>query len=101
MVAFRNVVHGTDILNWWSNDNYQIAFSRGNKGFIVINADVPDLNLVLQTGLSEGTYCDVISGESNGNVCTGREVKVYDDGTAHFHIRSNSDDPMMAIHIGM
>ncbi|VDI54328.1 Hypothetical predicted protein [Mytilus galloprovincialis] len=100
MVAFRNVVHGTDILNWWSKDNYQIAFSRGDKGFIVINADVQDLNLELQTGLSTGTYCDVISGELDGENCTGTIVKVNGTGYAHFHIRSRSDDTMMAIHIG-
>lgn len=100
MVKFRNVVHGTNILNWWSNGYYQIAFSRGNKGFIVINADVPDLNLELQTGLLTGTYCDVISGEYDGETCTGTTVIVNHAGFAHFHIRSRSDDPMMAIHIG-
>ncbi|XP_063406038.1 alpha-amylase-like [Mytilus trossulus] len=100
MVDFRNVVHGTNIHNWWSNGNYQIAFSRGDKGFIVINADVPDLNLELPTGLPEGTYCDVISGEKDGETCTGTKVIVNNAGRAHFHIRSRSDDPMMAIHIG-
>lgn len=37
MVKFRNVVHGTELKNWWDNGDQQIAFCRGNKGFITIN----------------------------------------------------------------
>ncbi|XP_076082685.1 alpha-amylase-like [Mytilus galloprovincialis] len=100
MVAFRNVVMGTNMQHWWDNGNYQIAFSRGNKGFIAINLETSDINRNLQTGLPQGTYCDVISGSYDGSKCTGKEVHVNGDGSAHFNIRSNSDDPMMAIHIG-
>lgn len=39
MVIFRNVVNGQPLSNWWDNGNSQIAFSRGSKGFIVINND--------------------------------------------------------------
>ncbi len=39
MVIFRNVVNGQPLSNWWDNGNNQIAFSRDNKGFIVINND--------------------------------------------------------------
>ena len=28
MVAFRNVVDGTPVQNWWSGGDFQIAFSR-------------------------------------------------------------------------
>jgi len=28
---------GTNMTNWWDNTENQIAFSRGNKGFIAIN----------------------------------------------------------------
>lgn len=34
MIGFRNAVRGTDIDHWWDNSDQQIAFSRGNKGFI-------------------------------------------------------------------
>lgn len=100
MVAFRNVVMGTTLTNWWDNGDYAIAFSRGNKGFIVINAGTSDINVNLQTGLSQGTYCDVISGNYDNGRCTGNEVHVGGDGHAHFHISSGSDDPVVAIHIG-
>lgn len=44
MVDFRNVVRGTNISNWWDNGNNQIAFCRGDKGFIAFNNDDSDLN---------------------------------------------------------
>ncbi|KAJ7332430.1 hypothetical protein JRQ81_014610, partial [Phrynocephalus forsythii] len=67
MVIFRNVVDGQPLINWWENGNNQVAFGRGNKGFIVFNNDDWDLSTNLQTGLPGGTYCDVISGEKEGN----------------------------------
>lgn len=39
MVMFRNVVDGEPLSNWWDNGGNQIAFGRGNQGFIVINND--------------------------------------------------------------
>lgn len=39
MVIFRNTVNGQSLVNWWDNGNNQIAFGRGNRGFIVINND--------------------------------------------------------------
>lgn len=39
MVMFRNVAHGQPLLNWWDNGGNQIAFGRGDRGFIVINND--------------------------------------------------------------
>lgn len=39
MVKFRNVVHGTNLNDWWDNQANQIAFCRGDKGFIAINGD--------------------------------------------------------------
>lgn len=48
MVAFRNAVRDTRVENWWDNGLNQIAFSRGNKGFIAINAEGRDLDVILQ-----------------------------------------------------
>ncbi|ROJ19174.1 Pancreatic alpha-amylase [Anabarilius grahami] len=98
MVIFRNVVNGQSLCNWWDNGNNQIAFSRGSKGFIVINNDEWQLNVTLNTGLPEGTYCDVISGDKSGNSCTGKQVSVVSDGRATFHIRHTEEDPFIAIH---
>ncbi len=41
----RNVVDGTGVKYWWDNGNNQIAWARGNKGFIAINNDNYDMSL--------------------------------------------------------
>ena len=101
MAYFRSVVSGTGVNNWWYNTAYQIAFSRGNKGFIVINADPNyDINHYIQTGMRAGVYCDVISGDFVGGRCTGNRVTVQLDGTARFIISRYSSVPIIAIHQG-
>ncbi|XP_052759709.1 alpha-amylase-like isoform X1 [Mya arenaria] len=100
MVAFRNVVGGTPLQNWHAFGDYQIAFSRGNKGFIAIVGDGSHLNANAQTGLPSGTYCDVISGNYENGACTGNKIHVDGNGDTHLKIDGNSDDPVIAIHIG-
>ncbi|TST47702.1 Pancreatic alpha-amylase [Bagarius yarrelli] len=100
MVIFRNVVNGNPLVNWWDNGNNQIAFGRGNSGFIVINNDDWNLEATLNTGLPSGTYCDVISGQKQENSCSGKKVQVGEDGRAHFTISNNEEDPFIAIHVG-
>ncbi|NXF04899.1 AMYP amylase, partial [Smithornis capensis] len=99
MVIFRNVVDGEPFSNWWDNGNNQVAFGRGNKGFIIFNNDDWSLNVTLQTGLPAGTYCDVISGQKKGDYCTAVEVHVAADGMANFLIGNENEDPFIAIHV--
>ncbi|NXC76744.1 AMYP amylase, partial [Anhinga anhinga] len=99
MVIFRNVVDGQPFSNWWDNGSNQVAFGRGNKGFIVFNNDDWSLNVTLQTGLPAGTYCDVISGQKKGDRCTAAEVYVAADGMADFLISNEDEDPFIAIHV--
>ncbi|KAK7084372.1 Pancreatic alpha-amylase 2a5 [Halocaridina rubra] len=98
MVEFRNVAHGTDMNDWWDNGSNQIAFCRGNKGFIAINGDGSDLTQTLQTCLSAGTYCDVISGGLENGSCTGKSVTVNADGTAYIELLTSEMDGVLAIH---
>ncbi|MEJ1278042.1 hypothetical protein NN561_008961 [Cricetulus griseus] len=98
MVAFRNVVSGQPFSNWWDNGSNQVAFGRGNRGFIVFNNDDWSLSTTLQTGLPAGTYCDVISGDKVDGNCTGIKVNVGNDGNAHFSISNSAEDPFIAIH---
>lgn len=48
MAKFRNVAHGTSLNDWWDNQSNQIAFCRGDKGFIAINGDNFPLRETLQ-----------------------------------------------------
>ena len=79
---------------------FNLFFYRGNKGLIIINADTDILNADITTGLPEGIYCDVISGNYEDGNCTGNIVQVDQMGQPHFTIDGQSDDPVVAIHIG-
>nr|AGJ52072.1 alpha-amylase KME1 [Reticulitermes speratus] len=99
MVAFRNVVAGTRVNDWYDNGDKQIAFNRDEKGFIAFN-DQPDtdLKVTLQLRLPPGNYCDIISGSKIGGNCTGKTVNVASDGTAYIQILHNEEDGVLAIH---
>lgn len=67
MVGFRNVAGSAPVTHWWDNGDYQIAFSRGDKAFIVINNQGgTKIDATLKTGLAPGQYCDLISGIVEG-----------------------------------
>ena len=102
MATFRRVVGQSKVANWWDDGDNQISFSRGNKGFFVVNSSSwKTLTAILQTGLPSGKFCDVISGNisDDGKSCTGVVVNVGTDGKAAFLISNNANDPMVAIHI--
>ncbi|XP_064597807.1 pancreatic alpha-amylase-like [Liolophura sinensis] len=100
MVAFRNSVTGQGVDNWWDNGANQVAFGRGDKGFLAINNDGFCMVTELDTGLPAGTYCDVISGEFRRTHCTGRVVRVGHDGKALMDVANWLPDPVLAIHAG-
>jgi len=99
MVHFRNVVEGTAMTSWWDNGADQIAFCRGDKGFIAINNEPSPLYQLLQTCLPAGTYCDVISGNVSDNQCTGKSIVVDTDGTALISLSSAESEGVVAFHI--
>nr|AAN77138.1 alfa-amylase [Anthonomus grandis] len=97
MVEFRNTVSGTELTNWWSGGDNQIAFSRGDKGLIAISIN-GDINSNIPTGLPDGTYCDVISGSLSNGSCTGKTVTVS-GGSAYISISSGDTNAAVAIHV--
>lgn len=83
MVEFHNVTQAAfSVSNWWDNGANQIAFSRGNLGFVAINKEGGTLSRTFTTGMPAGTYCDVIHGQKSGTTCTGPTVTVSASGTA-------------------
>ncbi|XP_055703593.1 alpha-amylase 1-like [Phlebotomus papatasi] len=99
MVKFKNVAGTAPLLNWWSNGNNQIAFARSGKGFVAFNNEGSDMDVILETSLPAGTYCDVISGSVSGTTCSGKTVIVQTDGTANIVIGNAEEDGVLAIHI--
>lgn len=61
MVGFRAATAAaTTLTDWWSNGQNQIAFGRGDRGFVVINREATPLTRTFQTQLPPGQYCEVI-----------------------------------------
>jgi len=62
----------------------QIAFGRGDRGFVVINREEGALSRTFQTGMPAGVYCDVIQADfdATAGACSGPTVTVGPDGQA-------------------
>ncbi|XP_050028738.2 pancreatic alpha-amylase-like [Dermacentor andersoni] len=99
LVELHNVAGFSPVTNWWDNGYHAIAFGRGNATFVVINNEDFRLDVILQTSLPPGTYCDVISGVKTSGACTGRSFVVKPDGSVDVTVDNLWDDPVIALHI--
>lgn len=59
MIGFYNAVRGTKVTNWQDDDDNNVAFSRGNKGFLAINNTEKPQKVNYKTDLPDGEYCNV------------------------------------------
>ncbi len=105
MVGFRNAAIGQAQQNWTVGDNgNQVAFSRGNVGFVALNNSGSAWTRTFATGLPQGTYCNVINGTKNvgGTACTADSVTVDASGNASFTVPANNSggNPAVAIYTG-
>lgn len=85
MVTFHNATADDFyVTDWWSNGNNQIAFGRGDAGFVVINREDNSLSRTFQTSMAPGNYCDVITGNITADEqgCSGSLVHVGTNGQA-------------------
>ena len=73
MALFHNRTEGQPVSHWWDNGNNQIAFGRGDKGFVAINNESGSLVASVQTGLPAGEYCNLLGGN---DYCSGGYVTV-------------------------
>lgn len=86
LVNFRNKSDKAFyVSNWWINGSDQLAFSRGNLGFVAINNSSYNLNKRLQTGLKPGSYCNV--GDIKNTNCK-TKVIVDKNGFADIFVES-------------
>ncbi|WP_235521140.1 alpha-amylase [Cellulomonas sp. Leaf395] len=60
MVGWRNVVGDAPRVDEWSEGD-AVAFGRGERGFVVVNAGDDELRTELATSLPDGDYCDVLA----------------------------------------
>lgn len=97
MVGFRNAVAGTDLVQWWDNGGNQVAYGRGDKGYVALNKAGGALTRTFRTSLPAGRYCDVISGGPTASGCSGTLVTVASDGQASFTVPATGS---VALHVG-
>ena len=90
MVGFRRVVAGTDINHWWDDGTNAIAFTRGDRGFVAINNETAAVAATVLTGMSPGTYCDLLTGGRTGAACAGTTVVVDPAGVVQLNLASQS-----------
>lgn len=80
MIRFRKAVSGTARTNNWDNGAEAVAFSRADKGFVIINNATTAITVTVQTGLAAGTYCDLLTGGEVAASCAGTSHLVAGDG---------------------
>jgi len=97
MVAFRRATSGAPtVSDWWDNGSNQVAFGRGDRGFVIINRETVMLHRRFQTSMLQGVYCDVVAGDPTVDGCTGPVVTVEASGEAEVAVDPNS---ALAIHV--
>jgi alpha-amylase len=102
MVGFHNFTSPQFTLtDWWDNGGDQIAFGRGDAGFVVINRSEAELSQTFQTSMAPGAYCNVIEGtlvvEEDELSCSGPTITVDGSGQAEITVRGMR---AAAIHVG-
>jgi len=60
MVGFRRQTHGQPVTGWTQLNPSAIAFSRGDRGFVALNAGTSVVNARVSVGLAPGRYRDLL-----------------------------------------
>lgn len=95
MVQFRNHTLSQPVTNWWGEGN-QIAFGRGDRGFVIINRSGSQLTRTFQTSMEPGEYCNVIAADFEAGSCS-TTVTVGGSGQISVDLGGMS---AIAIHVG-
>ncbi len=81
MVGFRQATAKVpEVTNWWTNGQNQVAFGRGDRGFVVINREDTALIQSFQTQLAPGEYCDILNGAVDEPEVCDRVISVDQEG---------------------
>jgi alpha-amylase len=101
MVKFRSAAHGQAQVNWVAGNANQIAFGRGNVGFVALNNTTSAWSRTFYTGLPAGTYCNVVHGVKNaaGTACASDSVTVDASGNAAITVVGDGGAPVPAVAI--
>lgn len=97
MVGFRRAVAGAPTVRPWDDGANGTAYSRGDRGFVVVNANATTLTATVPSALAPGRYCDVLTGGRAGTGCAGSSLTVASDGAVAVSVPART---AIAIHTG-
>ena len=69
MVKFRNAMHGEPLVHWQEHANGGLSFGRGGSGHVALNPSDAPIELVVDTDLPAGSYCNLLTGPGSGDAC--------------------------------
>ena len=101
LVKFRSAAHGQAQQNWVTGNANQIAFGRGNVGFVALNNTTSAWTQRFYTGLPAGTYCNIVHGLANSGAtaCTSDSVTVNSTGYATVTVAADGGSSVRAVAI--
>jgi alpha-amylase len=102
MMTFRQVTQpAPEVTDWWDNGSNQIAFGRGELGFVVINNAPEALTQTFQTQLPAGQYCNIMEGRltPDGQSCQAEATLITVDPAGQF-TATVEGTAALAIHVG-
>ncbi|MEL7977324.1 alpha-amylase family protein [Isoptericola sp. F-RaC21] len=76
MVRFHHAVEGAELTDWWDDGGNQIAFGRGDAGFVALNNGDGEADHTYATSLPAGEYTNVAADGDSAETYT-----VAADGT--------------------
>ncbi len=82
MIGWHHYVGTAKRANFYTDDFNVVAFSKGSRGWAAFNNGSQAKEIQVQTGLPQGTYCDIINGRKSGGSCTGASYQVNSTGFA-------------------
>jgi alpha-amylase len=88
MVKWHNYVGNARRANFYTDDANVIAFSKDSKGWAAFNNGTSAKQIHIQTGLPNGTYCDVVHDKDSGKACDGPTVVVSGTGFATVTVKA-------------
>ncbi len=71
-VTLRSLAGTTPRTDWWDDGSQVIAFGRGDRGYVAINAGASPITRTWSTSMAPGTYCNVARYEVEGDPATCR-----------------------------
>ena len=72
LARLRELAGSEPLTDWWDDGNQRIAFGRGDRGYVALNAASNTINRAWSTSMAPGTYCNVARYEVAGDPATCR-----------------------------